>query len=115
MNHLAIQKTEQYLNEMHKDCIKLTERILALKEQSLENLSEISSTLPTVASFIMNTEISKGVPGSRQINLKLGLLGPLLIQGDPNMCRVGTPTNTFSYVNGEIPCLKVEGLHQIWL
>ncbi|KAM6086514.1 uncharacterized protein LJ206_007826 [Theristicus caerulescens] len=35
MNHLAIQKTEQYLNQMHKDSIKLTERILALEEQSL--------------------------------------------------------------------------------
>ena len=115
INHLAIQKTEQYLNQMHKDSIKLTERILALEEQSLQKLSEMSSTLPTLASFIMNTGTSKAVPGSRRINLKLGLLGPLLIQGDPNTCTVGTPRNTFSYLNGVILFLKVEGLHQIWL
>lgn len=54
INH-SIKKTEQYFNQMHKDSIKLTERILALEEQSLQKLSE---TLPTLASFIMNTNLT---------------------------------------------------------
>ena len=116
INHLAVKKAEQYLNRMHKDSIKLQlKRMLALEEQALQKLSEMSSALPTLASCIMNTEISKAVPASRRIILKLGLLGPLLIWGDPNMCRVGTPRNTFSYLNGAVPFLKGEGLHQTWL
>lgn len=67
----------------------------------------MSSTLLTLASSIRKARISKAVPGSRRINLKPGLLGPALIQGDPSTCRVGTPRSTFSYLNGVIPFLKL--------
>nr|XP_009676517.1 PREDICTED: uncharacterized protein LOC104146272 isoform X1 [Struthio camelus australis] len=59
MNHFAVQKTEQHLHQMHNDSIKLTERVLALEEKSFRKLSEISSTLSTLASFIMNAEKSQ--------------------------------------------------------
>lgn len=62
INHLAIQKTEQDLNQMHKDSVKLTERILALEEQSLQKLCEMSSTLPTPASYVMEHSNFKGCP-----------------------------------------------------
>nr|XP_025960865.1 uncharacterized protein LOC112986032 isoform X3 [Dromaius novaehollandiae] len=59
MNHFGIQKTEQHLYQMHNDSIKLTEGVLALEEKSLRKLSEISSILSTLASYIMNTEKSQ--------------------------------------------------------
>ncbi|XP_013805189.1 heat shock factor protein 2-like [Apteryx mantelli] len=59
INHFAIQKTEQHMNQMHNDSIKLTERVLALEEKCLRKLSEISSTLSSLDSFIINTEKSQ--------------------------------------------------------
>lgn len=41
---------------MHKESVGLTERLLALEEQSLQKLSEISSTLSTLASCVIKVE-----------------------------------------------------------
>ncbi|XP_062428589.1 heat shock factor protein 2-like isoform X3 [Rhea pennata] len=65
-NHFSTEKTEQHFrctnlstNQMHNDSMKLSERVLFLEERSLQKLSEISSTLSTLASYIMNTEKSQ--------------------------------------------------------
>ncbi|XP_078504591.1 uncharacterized protein LOC144763144 isoform X2 [Lissotriton helveticus] len=55
VNESAGQKIGHLLDQMHKDNLELTKRVLALEEQSLQKLSEISTTLSTLANFFMNT------------------------------------------------------------
>ncbi|XP_014377255.1 heat shock factor protein 2-like [Alligator sinensis] len=56
VRHSTSQKTEQLFIQMHKESVGLTERLLALEEQSLQKLSEISSTLSTLASCVIKVE-----------------------------------------------------------
>ncbi|XP_014466548.2 heat shock factor protein 4 isoform X2 [Alligator mississippiensis] len=56
VRHSTSQKTEQLFVQMHKESVGLTERLLALEEQSLQKLSEISSTLSTLASCVIKVE-----------------------------------------------------------
>ncbi|XP_029452270.1 heat shock factor protein 2-like isoform X2 [Rhinatrema bivittatum] len=44
------------LNQMHKESVGLTERVLAVEEQSLQKLSEISATLSALTSCIVNSQ-----------------------------------------------------------
>ncbi|XP_069091499.1 heat shock factor protein 2-like isoform X1 [Pleurodeles waltl] len=55
VNDSAGQKIGHLLDQMHKDNLELTKRVLALEEQSLQKLSEISTTLSTLTNFFMNT------------------------------------------------------------
>nr|XP_005990536.2 PREDICTED: uncharacterized protein LOC102358837 [Latimeria chalumnae] len=49
------KKIVKLLSQMQRDSVGLSERVLALEQQSLQKLSEISATLSSLASFITNT------------------------------------------------------------
>lgn len=49
-------KMDQMVKQMHRDHTRLTKKVLAVEQQSLEKLSEISTALSTLSSYIMNTQ-----------------------------------------------------------
>uniref|UniRef100_A0A8C5PUS7 HSF-type DNA-binding domain-containing protein n=1 Tax=Leptobrachium leishanense TaxID=445787 RepID=A0A8C5PUS7_9ANUR len=49
-------KMEQMLKEMHKENTILTRRVLSLEQRSYEKLSEISTVLSSLASYVMGKE-----------------------------------------------------------
>ncbi|KAM5163351.1 uncharacterized protein ACMZJ9_006077 isoform 2-T2 [Mantella aurantiaca] len=48
-------KKDHMLKQMHHDHTRLTKKVLAVEQQSLQKLSEISTALSTLTSYIMNT------------------------------------------------------------
>ncbi|XP_072264932.1 uncharacterized protein [Pyxicephalus adspersus] len=54
-------KTDYILRQMHRDHTHLTKKVLAVEQQSLQKLSEISTALSTLTSYIMNTQSSQKV------------------------------------------------------
>ncbi|XP_077343148.1 uncharacterized protein LOC143987873 isoform X2 [Lithobates pipiens] len=49
-------KMDQIVKQMHRDHTRLTKKVLAVEQQSLQKLSEISTALSTLSSYIMNTQ-----------------------------------------------------------
>lgn len=49
-------KMDQMVKQMHRDHTRLTKKVLAVEQQSLQKLSEISTALSTLSSYIMNTQ-----------------------------------------------------------
>lgn len=43
------------LKQMHRDHFQLTKKVLAVEQQSFKKLSDISTALSTLTSYIMNT------------------------------------------------------------
>lgn len=43
------------LKQMHRDHTRLTKKVLAVEQQSFKKLSDISTALSTLTSYIMNT------------------------------------------------------------
>lgn len=44
------------VKQMHRDHTRLTKKVLTVEQQSLQKLSEISTALSTLSSYIMNTQ-----------------------------------------------------------
>ncbi|XP_040206269.1 heat shock factor protein 2-like isoform X3 [Rana temporaria] len=49
-------KMDQMVKQMHRDHTRLTKKVLTVEQQSLQKLSEISTALSTLSSYIMNTQ-----------------------------------------------------------
>ncbi|XP_068087487.1 heat shock factor protein 1-like isoform X2 [Hyperolius riggenbachi] len=49
-------KMERRLKQMHQEHVRLTEKVLAVEQQSLQKLSEITTTLTTLSSYVMKTQ-----------------------------------------------------------